>query len=136
MQQAQLINAALDPDLKSVLPAQRSSQSSTTQGGPHIFRAVLSAAAAILLLVAGWHIYSGNQSGSTAANLGGNAQNSSELAFAWADSLAYGDLALMDSELDELVDEVELVDFVADGSAEDWMFIALVEMEDTAEILE
>lgn len=140
MQQTQLLYAALgsyqSSDQKSVLPAKRS----TTTRRPLLRRqsALVATAAAVLLLIAGWSIYSGNQNGSgtTASTPTSNAQNSTELAFAWADSLAERDLVLMDSELDELVDEFEMVDFTADGSSEDWMFIALVEMEDSAEVLE
>jgi len=140
MQQTQLLYAALETgsnaDQKTVLPAKRSA----TTRRPLLRRpnALIAAAAAVLLLIAGWSIYSGNQNGlgTTASTPAGNTQNSTELAFAWADSMSERDLVLMDSELDELVEEFEMVDFSADGSSEDWMFIALVEMEDSAEVLE
>ena len=136
MQQTQLLHAALKSDQKTVLPAERS----TSTRRPLLRRqsALIATAAAALLLIAGWSIFNSNQNatGTTASTPSGNAQNSTELAFAWADTLSERDLVLLDSELDELVDEFEIVDFSADGSSEDWMFIALAEMEDSTEVLE
>ena len=139
MQQTQLLYAALGADQKTVLPAERS----TTTRRPLFQRqsALIATAAAALLLIAGWSIFNGNQDrpGATATAPATNAQNSTELALVWANSLSERELELTDSELDELVDEFEMVDFSADISSEDWMLAALEEiegLEGSAEVLQ
>jgi len=140
MQQTQLLYAALEAgsniDQTTVLPAKRSA--TTRRILLRRQSTLIATAAAVLLLIAGWSIFSGNQNGlgTTASTSTGNIQSSTELALAWADSISERNLVPIDSELDELVDEFEMVDFSAEGSSEDWMFIALVEMEDSAEVLE
>ena len=144
MRSTQLIYAALDADqtkdagqTNKVERADRSNSSSDPASQGRRRSALLAAAAAILLTVAGWTIF--NSSPNTAGVAVNNSQDSSELAIAWADTLTAREIVMLEAELDELSDEVEFVDFQNDDSSEeakDWMYLALVELEDSVEVLE
>ena len=142
VQSTQLIYAALDSQHDSQTDLQDSQKvnvasRASSKPGLQRLRAVLSAAAAILLMVAGWSIYSGNQNSPEAAF--NNTQSSADLAVAWADTLSARDLVTVEAELDELAEEVEFEDFVSYGSLEEsrgWVYAALVEMEESAEVPE
>jgi len=99
--------------------------------------AVLSAAAAILLMLGAWAFYGANSDSSSIA--GNNSLSSTELAVAWADQLTAREIGGIEAGLDELADEVEFEDLFSAGSLEepeDWMYTALVEMENSAEVHE
>ena len=133
----QLIFAALDSQEAEVgLPDRaigtRGGAKANSQPALQRYGSLLAAAAAILLMVAGWAVYSQNGSG-----MANNA--SSDLAVAWADTLTARELVMMEAELDELADEAEFEDFVSYGSLEEsdgWMYMALVEMEESVEVPE
>ena len=139
VQSTQLIYAALDSQQTDLQDSQKVNVASRASSKPGLqrLRAVLSAAAAILLMVAGWSIYSGNQNSPEAAF--NNTQSSADLAVAWADTLSARDLVTVEAELDELAEEVEFEDFVSYDSLEEsrgWVYAALVEMEESAEVPE
>ena len=133
----QLIFAALDSQEAEVgLPDRaigpRGGAKANSKPALQRYGSLLAAAAAILLMVAGWAIYSQNGSG-VASNA------SSDLAVVWADTLTARELVMMEAELDELADETEFEDFVSYGSLEEsdgWMYMALVEMEESVEVPE
>lgn len=131
MQSTQLIYAALDSQKTKVGLADRSKANS--KSALQRYSAVLAAAAAILLIVGGWAIYSGNQN---AAGVAVNTQDSTDLAIAWADTLTARELVMLEAELDELAEEGEYEDFVSFDSLEEsegWMYTALVDMEESVE---
>lgn len=142
MQQSQLIYATLDSEQRSESKTVLADRSAVATRRPLLGRqsALIAAAAAVLLMVAGWAIYNSQNAPNGPSGIAStNAPIPTDLAVAWADTIADRDLILIESELDELADEVELVDFVSDDSsedAEDWMFIALVDLEESTEVLE
>lgn len=136
MRSTQLIYAALDSQKTKVTKVELSGRSkANSKSMIQRYSAVFAAAAAILLMVAGWAIYNGAQNSGVA----NNSQNSTDLAIAWADTLTARELVLMEAELDELAEEAEFEDYVnyeSVGESDSWMYTALVDMEESVEVPE
>ena len=131
MRSTQVIYAALDSQKTKVQRSDRSKAKSKSVF--QRYSSVLAAAAAILLMVVGWTIYSGIQDFGFASN----SQNSTDLAIAWADTLTARELVKVEGKLDELAEETEFEDFVSydsPGESGSWMYTALVDIEESVEV--
>lgn len=83
-------------------------------------------AASLLLMVVGWNgVIQRDQSPPTAAN------ESEQLAIAWANTL----ISMDESEFEEMIDE-EMSLLVSEDESENWMFVALTDQSDLIEGVE
>lgn len=126
MQQAQAIYAAIDlsrdvpqPERVALLD---SPASFPTRGIPQV---LFAAAAGLMLLVAGWAWYANQGTPATAGT-----HNESELL---ADAWVYTHVAMSENEWNDEFDDEPPVLEVADEASEDWMFVALTNMDESLE---
>ncbi len=124
MEQAQLIYASLDlAPVQMVQLASRAAPVATTYRRK-LFRVLLSSAAALLLIVTGWDWFAGQHNAPIVDG------DSDRLASAWVETL----VALNDDSSDGLFEEELAADeFRYDYLSEEWMFVALTDLEDSTE---
>ena len=105
---------------------------------------LFTAAAAMLLIVIGWSL-SGDTSPSDDSEIANTVSNTtttleSNLAVAWADTLVEKDSLLVDNIEEEFLDDFDQYSLAGPveemDESEDWMFVALTDMEDSSEDLE
>jgi hypothetical protein len=126
MEQSQTIYAALGQNVKTRQPVMVESAAPDSARNP-IPGLLIATAAALVLMVAGWAWFANQEFSGTVATTPNN--DSEQLADAWVYTL----VALNDNEWDEIVDDEPELQDSDEESTEDWMFVALTDMEASLE---
>jgi hypothetical protein len=131
MQQTQAIYAALSETTLVPTPIVTNSSLATSATGLQIPGILFAAAAALMLMVAGWSWYANQDTIepiSESIFIETNS-DSEQLADAWIQTL----VAFDDNDWNEEIEEEPLDADLDEESSEDWMFVALTDMEASME---
>ena len=124
MEQTQLIYASLDQAPVPIVQRVSLAAPVAITYRRKLTRVLLASVAALLLIVTGWDWYAGQHNAPIVDG------DSDGLASAWVETL----VAMNDDSFDGLFEEeVTADDFGTDYLSDDWMFVALTDLEDSTE---